>query len=555
MATKDTIVGLDIGRYSAKAAWVESRRDDAPAVTRVELLELPHETSDSRSVVGPWIEKMELAKFPCIIGLPGQQCMFQPLLLPPADPRTLEQAAAMEIVKFNEMASETMIYGFAPFSVEAHERRLLLAMARPTVLDESLGFSKEMGLDIIDIVPSPVALFNALELNTADHASPHIYLNIGHSATEMAIGTGKGLMFARAFASGGQMFTDALARNRNLTSAQAESLKVTEGSIREGDGPAAAALAPVADLWISELQSCLSVYQNLFPGRKTQPVRAVLAGGASELRGLPEFIAGKLNIETVCADALPGNAVEEKPAQFALAAGLAISELEEAPTRISLLPAQVRDELTFRRQKPFWIAAATAAALTLAVSLVGGYRDFRRNEKHLSAQRTSLKRRQKLVAQIETVKAGNEQIRSMAKPIKNLLRTAPLMRDLIMLTADSTAAGDWITMICDADSYFSHEPLAPPPPDRSTRGRRLAGRTAEKNSVTNRLQRVMIEGYTRTFDLTAVKELIARLTAADFIESADLLSDDKVVSDDSSEETPKIHGAQRFVIDVKVSAL
>ena len=65
--------------------------------------------------------------------------------------------------------------------------------------------------------------------------------------------------------------------------------------------------------------------------------------------------------------------------------------------------------------------------------------------------------------------------------------------------------------------------------------------------------RIVIEGYTPKADLVTVKELIAELGATDFIESADLLSDDQVVAD--ADRVPrKGRGARRFVVDIKVAA-
>jgi len=165
MARKGTVVGIDIGQYAVKAVWAE-RRGGTPIVTRMESLRLPTDRSDSGNIIGPWIEKMGIPAFPCVIGLPGAQSIFQPLFLPPEDLRTFEQATAMEVVKFNEMASETMIYGFSPISINPGERRLILSMARPSVLHDALGRARTLGLDVIDIVPTPAAASTVVLINS-----------------------------------------------------------------------------------------------------------------------------------------------------------------------------------------------------------------------------------------------------------------------------------------------------------------------------------------------------------------------------------------------------
>jgi general secretion pathway protein L len=549
MAVKNTAVGLDIGRHSAKAVRVEYG-DGGPVVRSAELLRLPQDAAERDSVLVPWVKRIGIGRCPCVVGLRGDQAMFQPLLLNRGDPRTLEQAASMEVVKFNEMASETMSYAFAPFTAQnAAEKRMILAMARPAAIDAVLGTAGTLGLGVVDVVPTPVALFNALEFLAGEHSGPYLYLGVGASTTELAIGNGRGLMFARAFSSGGRLFSEAIAEADKVSLSQAENLKLTKGSVEEGSRYGAV-LRPVADLWVSEIQSSLSVYTSLFPGADARPVRIVMTGGASRLGGFVEYVSAKLGIEAVSADSLDGGSVLRDPMDFAVAAGLGICGAGEPISRVSLLPAHVRDELMFRHQKPFWVAAGVAAALILAVSLVGGYRDFSRKERQLNAQKSSLRHRQQLVAEIERIKATNAEIIKMGQPIRSMLQRSPTIRDLISLVAKSRHPNDWIAMICDSDLFFSQGEDGVVAKKRG-RGRRRAD-AGDEDVVVDPLGRIMIEGYTMVSNLSTVKDLIGRIAAAEFVESADLLGDDVLASVQGSGPRADTEGARRFVIDVRI---
>ena len=545
MPKKKTVLGLDLGRYAVKAVWAEKRGRDT-RVTRTELLRLPPDTVDRQAVIAPWAEKLGLGRYPCVLGVSGQQAMFQPLVLPAGDPRSLKQAADMEVVKFNEMASEQMVYAFSPIVMNPVERRLILAMARPTVLQQGLQTAREMGIDVVDLVPSPVAAFNAVWENGGDNGSTMV-VNVGHAATDVAIGSQAGLLFSRSFAGGGGMFTDALAGDQDISLARADNVKLTSGSLQEGQ-PTAAALGRAADTWVSEVRSCLSVFESLYPDHKSRPQCALLVGGGSALPGLSERLAHDLSIEARCAESLLGKRGSADAATFAVAAGLALAALDAQPVALSLLPPGVRDELTFRRQKPFWIAAAVTGALILAVSLVGGYRDFRRKAGRLSEQRASLRLRQRLVEGIEDVKLGSSSVESMAARVQRLLHGAPLMRDVITLIAESLSDGDGLAMICDAASYF---PEAAPLP--AGRRRKRDGSSEDPPEEQSAFERLIIEGYTRTANLSTVKGLIAKLNASPFIASADLLSDDELVKAADSRAAVAFPGAQPFVIDVKVA--
>lgn len=545
-----------MGRHSVKAAWVKLRAK-RPVVVRTEMLRLPPDSGDNKDIIESWIQKVGLSKARCVIGVPGQYAMFQPFTLAMNDQRTLDQVAAMEVLQFNDMASETMAYNFAPLEINEGERRMILAMARPTILEDSLDTAAEIGVQTINEVPSPLAVFNFFETFGEEHKSPCLYVNIGHSSTEVAVGSRMGLMFARAFLSGGQMFTESLARALGISSSQAESVKVKDGRLIPED-ERNAPLRASADLWLTELASCMSVYKSLYQEPRLQPTKIVLSGNGAELEGMPEYVGEKMGLQTVPASSVVGSTATEEPGLFATAIGLAISGFDAAPVRISLLPPRVRDELEFRRQKPFWISSGIAAALIFAVSLAGGFRDFKRKEEHLNAQKTSLSHRQQLVTQIEAVKKGTDHMIEMAKPVDRMVRNGPLLRDIIAVISGSIGERDWISMVCDSDSYFWYEPFSPETPSTKRRGmrdhRRKKSKLPGKGEDPTRPNMIIVEGFTRSPDLKTVKSLIAQLSAQDYIEAADLLSDDLEVRSPFDKDSDRFN-AVKFLIEIKLAEL
>lgn len=563
MSGLDTIVGLDLGRHAVKAAWVQKRGKRA-VIRRTEQLLLPADLRDTRDVIAQWVERTGLSGERCAVRLPGQHAIFQPFRIPAEDPRTPEQAAAMEVVKFNEMASESMVHGHSTFTVDETDRRLLLAMARPSLLDQAIAAAQATGVEIVDVIPGPVAFFSALESLLQPRQAPVMAVNIGHSATEIAVGAMEGLMFARAFSGGGQMFTEALAKAEKLSSVQAENLKLREGSLAKEGGSTAATLRPVAELWVSEVQSCLSVYGNLFSEASARPSRVVLCGGGAALDGLPEFVAEHLQIETARVDALPDNPRLKDPARFTTAVGLGRAALGLAKSPISLLPSDLRDELTFRTQKPFWIAAGITAALILAVSLLGGYRDFYRRERHLRSDQESLRRRQSLVSRIESTSHGAEQLRKLAVPLREMIDAGPRMLELVTLIAEAKAEDDWIWMVTDGDSYFAGEQKPEPdakPYTTSLVHRRAYARPARtakpapetRSGQPVRFDTLIVEGFTSAENsLASVRDLISRLAAAEYVVGADHLEDDRVMHAERP-DMPVPPNMQRFALRITLN--
>ena len=559
MARRNQILGLDLGHSTVKA--VVASGDTPRRVERTAVLKLPAGEFDRRSMVTRWIKENNFTGMRAAVTVSGQQAMFQPMFMVPGDPRTIEQAAAMEMVKLREIADDEMTYGFAPFGGGVGERRVLLTMVRPDVLEAVLTFVREVGLQIDDVVPAPVALFNAMVPRAGSDPTPQVFVHIGHSVTELAIGSPDGLMFARAFAGGGQLFTEVLARARQVPVPHAENAKVTgETTLTAGEPALVAALTRAADMWIAEFQSCMAVYNSLFAQRRDRPQRMVLTGGGSMLGGLAAYIQQKTGLSVVADAPFRVEGSFEPRAVWPLAASLAGLAPSERTCPITVLPQRLRDEQVFRRQKPFWIAAAATAALILGVSLATGFYDNQRMARQLQDQRASLERRKGLVAGIEDTKQRTEAIRELAAPVVNLLRTGPTMRRLISLTAESKDPGDWITLVTDEESYYAKRPsdaLLGEGDDTSGR-RRQPGPAVVFDSPTNRapiIRGVIIEGYTRKQSFSSVQKLIDQLNKADFVEKADLLSDDKLVQPERQEDRAHDTRSKRFVISVKVATL
>ena len=554
MPAYDKVIGLDVGHSTVKVVLAQ-RAAKTLRVLRAETVRLPPEGTDKASAIHRWLTDLKLDRYPCVIGITGQSAMFQPLTVDEKDPRTFDQIAAVEINRFNELASEPTLYGFTPVRTSSGARRLLLCMARPAIVDAALAAAGGAGVEVVDIVPAPVALFNAVEALGLGSPEPYLAVDIGHGVTEVAVGNHEGLMFARSFAIGGQFFTQELAKGAAIPLRQAETAKEAVDSLARTEAKTQAALTRAADAWISEFQVCLSVLRNLFPNDKDRPARVLVSGGGASLGGLLPLLHDRLGMDVAAVQAPRSVAIPGDVSRFLVATGLAVSGLGMADSPISLLPPGLRDELLLKRQKKYWIAAAVVAAMILAVSVVGGYMDFKRMEKQLNVQRDSLRRCQDLARQIETTKGRNDLILSTATPILSMLKTSPLLRDLMALVADAKDADDWISLIADSRSYFSQAdsamPPAAPPPGAPPRGRGAVTAAGTPIAADSPFRRIIIEGYTTKADFTTVKHLISALQASSLVESADLLGDDELVKEPERDKRWSGGWMRRFVIDVK----
>ena len=568
MAARQTIVGLDFGTFSIKAVWLEKRGAQI-SFLRAEELHLPPETQDPVRFITPWLEKHGILRQYSAISLPGSQAAFQPVMLAPNDPRTPEQAAVMEVAAFNDMAGENMTHRAATFEWTPGARQMLMAMVRPGVIDRALRGAAAFALRLCDMVPAPIAVYNAVAPVHGPRPAPTLFINIGHTTTDITVGTVSGALFARSFAMGGKAFTDAIVKQRGGSPAQADRAKRVEGSLTVGS-PLCEILLPVADNWFAQLRSSLAVYRSHFNGEAFQMGDVVLAGGAAQLAGLKEHLAQKLELPVILFDQ------PDIPAAFATAWGLALGGARVATCDISLLPQRMRDEIVFRQKKPYWVAAGICAALALAIFIVSGIRGIARERAAVETESRRINELRQIDTRIKRIRSSSGALREFGEPVMELLQSGPLARELVTLVANSINADDWVTLICDEALY-----LPPPPPEatnappRSVRTIRdisrrpnlpvgtlgaVPGPAGRSGSADEPFEydfsSFIIEGYTPNSDLATVKELVRRLLASDLVSQADIREDERVLPAALLGDVPPdeiTRDLTRFVVNVKLN--
>jgi type IV pilus assembly protein PilM len=574
------IVGLDIGARNVRAVWMQLQ-GGAPRVVRVESFGLPLDAQDAPQLIRTWLEKTGLAGSFCSVAMPGGNAVFQPGRLPHSDPRTPQQAAAMDLVQFSEMAGDAMrydVHAFDPPSEPGHTF-YLMSMARPMAIERILQSVRLLTVRPADLVPTPVAIYNALEPLAGPHTQPWIYLDVGHQQTDMAIGLPEGLLFARSVPIGGKAFTDALAQAAGISPAQAEARKHDAGLDDHNSG---ATLTAMADRWVSQISSCLGVYRSLFNSTALAPGQIVLTGGGARLRGLAAHLSTQLKLPVIRATDLPGAAASPDAQLWLgsadLAAGLAAAALDFGLAHVSLLPPKLRDEIVFKEKKVYWVATAVFGAMALGLFTVYGISAVRSDQRKIQRERERLRTCEALVKQIEGIRSRCDQIRARTAPVLQALSGGPVARETLTLVANSISPEDWLTLFCDETSYVPRapEPEPPKPPERRSpfalfRDLRVSATTPPPAppppapAIASSPRPVFIlEGYTPDPSLASVKTLLQRLrTAASrtdpkrkFFNKADLLEDDLVIPPKglTDEEAARMPAYRRFVIKLEVNA-
>jgi hypothetical protein len=447
---------------------------------------------------------------------------------------------AMEVAKFNDIASADMQHGSRVLDV-GDAKRVLVVMTKPTQIESVLELGRLRGLRVGELFPSASAAFSAVAGYSAAQSGTTAVIDVGHGGTCVSFGGASGMLFARPFRTGGEAFTEALREGYGLSGSQADTFKVTKGALDSDDAQMAERLGKVAELWCSEVSSCIAGFSGHYPDPSLAVERVVLCGGASLLPGLSEALAAKLGVPIVPLSTATEGALTDRQAGMAGAVGLAKATLKRHAV-VSLLPEYIRDELVFRKKKPLWISTGVILALALGVFSLSVVRAIKQEGDRLRAMKGAVKERRMLVNRISQMEGLIGAYQACTGPVMSLLTWGPRVRGLVTVTAESLDHEDWVSLICDTESYeavplFDETPEERPRPTRSggMRDRRLLTAAAKRAAVLPTdapkplPQHFVVEGYTHALDLASVKDLVLKLQArGDVVETADLRFDDMV---------------------------
>lgn len=506
-----TAIGLDFGRDAVKLVRAERRWGGAVIFTHAAMLRLPGESSDTTPVVRLWLERLALPGDPCVVGLPGRSIIFKPFDLEATDPRTPAQAAGLEVQKLRKLTAENIIYDvkeIAPSS--SSTRRVLLFVVRPDVLDATLAQPVGLGLDVVEVTPTSVALFNlAKQYLPLDGGKPAALLDIGHKTTELIIGDHQGIRFVRSFDIGAGRFADALAADGRLTTAQAHERLQNEPDIFENSPPA---LAEALKAWYGEIGLSLDIYRDRFSAAEDAPQHLLLAGGGA-LKGLSTGLAQRFALTPIVFPdfPLPGENVE--PLVYALAAGLALTGVGKAVSRVSLAPAAMKERLAKRRNRQT-LAVVAGLCLVAAVALVADSRlDQIYDQQSRETAERQLVAQNQVLTRLVRLQQENRLLLDTLRPVYRALESRVALLDVIHAVSDARKGSDWFVSIATLPvGPASGLELAPVGVVTKTNGMSVASG-------------FLVRGYTPDTGFYSVRAMIDRLCQNKRVVNADLMEE------------------------------
>jgi Tfp pilus assembly PilM family ATPase len=169
--------------------------------------------------------------------------------------------------------------------------------------------ARRVRLDVVGVNVECCAIvecFARLFRRTGDSARTTMYLDIGHSSTQVVLSHGQRMVFARNLAIGGERFDKAVAAGMEISPEQAHALRRELSGEGKKDPSAEEALYHMLDEAVAglveELGQCIRYYESVFRNQVIE--RAIFVGGQAYDKRLCQTIARQLNLPAQVADPL-----------------------------------------------------------------------------------------------------------------------------------------------------------------------------------------------------------------------------------------------------------
>jgi type IV pilus assembly protein PilM len=321
-------LGVDVGSYSIKL--VEYQRGLREGrITRCTEAPLPVKPSpDDIAAVLTHLLKEEARSFDgAATALPGTKITQRHFRLPFTG-KQVAGAVRFEVEESVSVPVDRMILTHESALLRPGETDVLAILAPRAEIEQHLELMRRCGIE-----PRQLEVEGAVLANLARFLglgeTPRIFLDIGHTKTQLCLVARYKPLLLRALPVAGHQFTEALAEELNLAYDEAEEHKHEHGIFKSGTPtPVSLRIGVLLDQLVREalrtLQSLVS--DSVHP---VAPAEIVLIGGSSAIPGLPAYLADRMGIPCrtlTVAPAMPGVGplADGRAAVFATAASLAL---------------------------------------------------------------------------------------------------------------------------------------------------------------------------------------------------------------------------------------
>lgn len=326
-----TMLGIDIGSYWIKVLEF-SHTGKGPEIKGLAKKKLPPEMRKAERDPGAVAELIKecldeggISARDVVVMVSGAQVFVRRITMPPMPREDLDEVIPFEATKQVSFSVEQLEVDYiivGEKEVDGVKNQDILLVATPKeVVEQQKAIIRAAGLRTVAVSVAPMVLWKAFQLSKKTYEEKVIaLLDIGHERTTISLLNNGILEFTRAINLGGDEVTSSLmteplitgeGSSRALTYEEAEGIKFEYGlppstatgtTTKEGVtlDQIPRLMRPFLERLLSEIRTSFDFYKTEFQIPKVEKI--IMSGGGAGLKGLREFLAGDLGIETELAD-------------------------------------------------------------------------------------------------------------------------------------------------------------------------------------------------------------------------------------------------------------
>lgn len=303
-----SFLGIDVGSSALRiveiSGWADRRRLKNYGELRVRTMydkpfrtfeknALLLSTSDIAKAIRGILEEIGSKERKAIFSLSDFSSFFTTFELPLMKEKELADAVRFEArrhvpLPLSEVVLDWQLIGNKSKESKAH-RILLVAVPKEIIThyEEIARFSQ------LQLVGLEAEVFGNIRAYLKDEASPVVLIDIGAQTTTVSIVQQNTLRLSHTIDTGGNSFTERIAKALSVDYKKAEEEKMNKGiHIVSGD---VRILVPIADLILSEIRKIIDAFGRQESG---EIKKIVLSGGSAFLPGLREYVERQIEKKT-----------------------------------------------------------------------------------------------------------------------------------------------------------------------------------------------------------------------------------------------------------------
>ena len=389
MADTQTTVALNIGSQRIGMAVFETAKSGGLVLkgyeTETVIADPAMESSreaQTRAAIEDLVARLKVSKSKVRYAISGQAVFTRFVKLPPIQDDNIEQLVTFEAQQHVPFPINEVVWDYELIE-GGSEKEVVIVAIKGDALEEINTAVNASGVSTAEVDIAPMALYNAYRSAYGAPDETTLIIDIGARTSNLLYVEGN-RFFTRSVAIGGTSVSAAIAKEYNISFADAENQKITNGLVALGGGhtetmdESLAALAMVIRNALTRLPAEIARTTNYYRSQHggSAPTKVLLAGGGANLPYTLEFLNEKLNIPVDYFNPLINVAIgkgvdtdllRREAHTMGELIGLGLRGIGKSIINIDLVPAAVELTRAADRRKPLLIAAAALLVVGFAI--------------------------------------------------------------------------------------------------------------------------------------------------------------------------------------------